>query len=169
MKLSRLLLACMLMTSTPALANWTFEGDEDPLSDEKTGYLAIDGERSAVAFKCWAGDPDELMMMVIVPVPYDASATYKSAVDAQVRVDKGEVRDGTFSIREASGFLSFVTVDKIGLPVLETLAELRNAKQRLVLGFEGMSHTFPVRGSSKAVDAFVKQCALTLPAAPAAN
>jgi hypothetical protein len=146
--------------AAPATAAWQFEADEDPLTDAKTGYISEGGQVVSLAFKCWEGDPNETLLVVITPLPFDASADYKSSIDVQIRADKGEVRTLSMAPKEAGGLFTLITNVHAEPDVLSILTEIGKAQKRIAIGMMDKVHTVSAAGSSKAVQRFSEQCTL---------
>jgi hypothetical protein len=162
-----LLLVSALAKSTPAEA-WTFSPDEDPLTDTKTGVLFDTAGAIGIGFKCW--NKGEVQLRFLTPAPWKGQSEYKAVATVDARVDKLETRLLMVIPTDSGGRFSLVTaVDnpaEFEESVLgEFVAQMRDARSRVVFGIGGQIVQVSNEGLKRSVDAFVKQCGLKLPSA----
>ena len=155
-----LLLALLfgLFVNTTVAQAWSLKLDEDPLEDTRVAIASQASSDFIVGFKCWQGQPDETMLMLITLSPYDASADYRDEIEVVARVDKGEKHLITMVPRDFSGKLGLVAAQGEDEDLMTFLREVGEAKSRIALGFFNKAVTVPVKGSSRAISGLLKAC-----------
>ena len=148
-----------------AQARWVSDTGQDPLSDEPFAFMASEEKGPSSTFtlmaKCWRKTPEQGLLAVMTPFPYDASAQYKDEVYAQFRIDKGEVRTLRFEPRNMSGKFGMVWRHDGVAAYTELLEQVASAKHQIALSLMNAVHVYPARGSTKAARALIRTCALT--------
>ncbi|CAH1665923.1 MULTISPECIES: hypothetical protein [unclassified Chelatococcus] len=157
-----LLAAAVIAAATSAHADWLFQGGEDPLDDQKIGFILTVQEKTPrpfiIGFKCWQGEKDETLLILTTPLPHNAGGAYKDEVDVVVRVDKGEKRDVSLNLIDVDGKIAFRVSAEREPVIHEIIKEVGAAKNRIVVGIADQIITFPAKGSANAVRKFNTTC-----------
>jgi hypothetical protein len=147
---------------------WTFDESEDALTDQVTAYVYQDGQPSSddfsVGIKCWRANPEATFLILDTPFSFDTADQHKGIIVATLRTDGNPPIDVDMYKTNFGGSLAYVLQSSLEARLLDILAEIRDAEDRLVIGTEEQALIFPVRGSTRAVEAFAETCALPLPA-----
>lgn len=145
-----------------AQAQWMSDIGEDPLTDEPFAYMGAPDRQMAFTLflKCWRDTPENGMLAVMTPLPYDESADYKSTFDVQFRIDKKPVRTLVFEPRNLNGKIGFVWSSAGVGAFVDMVSDLSSAQRQVALSLLNTTHVFSARGSTKAAGRLMRTCAL---------
>ncbi|WP_226439723.1 hypothetical protein [Pseudomonas sp. MWU16-30316] len=151
-----------LVVSSFANADWITTTQDDIFSGGKTamllGYIS---PFQSVALDC---NSEGLSLALLQKEKWEVGRS-SSAWNLLVKVDAGEVHKFTaYSGQRNTEYVQYITNDKE--EILKVLADLRNAKARVLLGLQSdeynakWSGTAPVSGSTRETEKFMQACKL---------
>lgn len=155
-----ILLASFILLSSPAAAQWFYEGEESAFGDSGV-HLAVTGNSSyAFGLRC---TPDELVALLITPediTDSNAASLQLAKPEMLLRVDDHPPLTLPATVDSANGKLR-VTAE-VGVAVA---GEIAKAKRRVsaaaaILGQRYHEQRFGVSGSSRTVSSLLRGCGL---------
>jgi len=164
MRYAKLMLLSLLFIfhAVSSYAHWDYFIDEDPLTDKISANITVytkgmDESKPILGFKCWRGKNDIIMI-------YDTKRKYSKSKNslipypAMLRIDKNSVEVYNMSAFDYGGTLGFKSHPSDNDKTLKFLRDTIKAKNQIVVNVDETTTTFPAKGSTKAIDQFLKTC-----------
>jgi hypothetical protein len=157
-----------LIILTSRVSACEYQNVEDPMGDEKIGFLAAEGGSPALAFKCWS--KGQLLLMVNTRSPSNVTPTGNFPV--RIKIDGNQEftyslkidRSGAFALGVAQ--FDFRSNEE---RTVELLIAISGAKSKIGVAFGSLVANQGVNGSKNSVQRFLRQCGIALSSSPSVS
>jgi hypothetical protein len=148
----------LLSMTCTALAGWTVDVGDDPMSDRKWVEAITDftgGGMRGIILKCWTGGSVQVGVMI---GRYADEAHRKEAVEVSFRVDQGDVVKLRLSPASMNGNMILTANVRTVPEIIDLVRSIGGARKRIGTAFTGVVFQAPAAGAEKAVRRMAEVC-----------